>query len=218
MPVSTRRILYEDDYLLAVDKRSGELVVKGSGHSQKLPLLDFLKKDYPGLKTLDRLDYETSGVLVFARKKDVFDHVISSGFSSWQKRYRTIVMGRIGRKHGAIRFPLPSRSEGTVEAETLYRVIERFANSTYVEATIVTGRHHHIRRHFQMIEHPLVLDAVYGHKKFNAVFRQEFSLRKFFLHASSVTFKHPVTADTVTIEAELPRAFVTILERLRAVS
>jgi len=69
MPIARDRILYEDEYLLAVNKLSGELVVKGSGKTEKLPLFDFLKKEYPGLRALHRLDFETSGVIILLGRK-----------------------------------------------------------------------------------------------------------------------------------------------------
>lgn len=219
MSIDARRILFEDDHLLAVNKLSGELVVKGKGKVGKLPLLDFLKKDYPGLRALHRIDFETSGVILFAKTKTAADPVKDSDFRGWKKVYRTLVMGRIDRKRGTIRAPLPSRSDkGMVEAVTKYEVLERFANSSYIEVEIETGRHHQIRRHFATIEHPLVLDAVYGHKKFNSVFTQEFRLRKFFLHAFSLQFPHPITGKVITIEAPLPKVFEKILEALRETS
>ena len=214
--ISADRILYEDQYLLAVNKLSGELVVRGKGEVGKLPLLDFLKKDYPGLRTIHRLDFETSGVVVFARTKEVLEKVLSVHFDGWKKIYHALVMGRMERKHGSITLPLPSRGEGKVDAETNYKTLETFANSSYIEAEIKTGRHHQIRRHFAAIHHPLVLDHVYGHKKFNGTFTQEFKLRKFFLHAFRVEFPHPITGENMVIEAPLPKPFAEILKKLKS--
>ncbi|PIR50268.1 hypothetical protein COU79_00385 [Candidatus Peregrinibacteria bacterium CG10_big_fil_rev_8_21_14_0_10_54_7] len=217
MAISRERILYEDEHLLAVDKLGGELVVKGKGEVGKLPLLDFLKKDYPGLRTLHRLDFETSGIVVFARTKAAYEKVMDSGFSGWKKVYRTLVVGRVEREKGEIRKPLPARSgKGTVEAVTLYSVLDRFANSSDVEATIETGRHHQIRRHFASIGYPLVLDHVYGNEKFNRVFTQEFGYRKFFLHAARVELLHPITGKSIVIEAPLPKTFEKIIKTLQS--
>lgn len=224
MPIHSDRILYEDDHLLAVNKLSGELVVKGAGRVDKLPLFDFLKKDYPGLRVLHRIDFETSGVVVFAKSKKVYDAIRDSNFAGWRKVYRALVMGRIERDRGVIRSKLPARSRGDrgsgirdqdVEAITRYRVLDRFANSSYVEVEIETGRHHQIRRHFASIDHPLVLDHVYGHKKFNNVFRSEFGYRRFFLHAAKVEMKHPMTGKFLFIEAKMPTVFEEVLKRLR---
>jgi len=215
MKIHAGRILYEDSHLLAVHKLSNELVVKGKGKVQKLALLDLLKKDYPGLRALQRLDYETSGVVIFAKTKAAHDAVVSSKHDSWTKRYRTLVMGKISRKKGTIRIPLPARGHGKVNAITHYNVLETFTNSTYVEADIETGRYHQIRKHFAAIHHPLVLDHVYGHKKFNKLFRDEFGYRDFFLHAYSVDLTHPITKKKIHIESPLPKTFEKLIDVLQ---
>lgn len=222
MTISKDRILYEDEHLLAVSKRSGELSVKGKGRVRgKESLFDFLKKDYPGLRAVHRLDFETSGVMVFAKDKKTEEKILNNKFEQWEKTYVTLVMGRIERNSGAIRKKLPSRSgarASMIPAETLYTVLDRFANSTYVECVITTGRHHQIRRHFAGIGHPLVLDKEYGHPKFNQLFRQEFGYSKFFLHASKLSFPHPITGEKVIIEAPLPKPFAQCIARLRELS
>ena len=202
--IDRRRILFSDDSLLAVNKLSGELVVAGAGKSDKLSLLDFLRKDYPGLKPLHRLDFETSGVVIFARTKKVAEAVLTSKFNGWKKTYVTLVAGRMPRPSGVIRTPLPARGEGVVPAETVYRVLEVFANSCLVEADIETGRHHQIRRHFESIGHPLLLDEEYGNKAINRVFTREFHLRRLFLHAVSVLLPHPVTGERMKFTAPVP--------------
>ncbi len=214
--VSPERILFEDDHLLAVNKLSGELVVKGAGRVQKLPLLDFLKKRYPGLRALHRLDYETSGVVVFAKTKAAYVACMETKFAGWKKTYRALVAGRIERPEGVIRKPLPSRmGKGDVAAITTFRVLERFANSSSVEADMATGRFHQIRRHFMAIGHPLALDDEYGDPRFNRVFTKEFGYRRFFLHAFAVELPHPITHRTVRIEAPIPRVFEEVLQKLR---
>lgn len=217
MPIASERILYEDDSLLGVNKLSGELVVRGKGKVDKLPLLDFLKKDYPGLRALHRLDFETSGVVVFSKNKDVEKIILDSKFKGWRKTYRTLVMGRIMKSKGVLRMPLPARGKGKVEAVTHYNVLDRFANSSYIEAEIETGRYHQIRRHFAEINHPLVLDHVYGHAKFNSLFTRELHFRQFFLHASSLSLPHPITGEVVHIEAPLPRPFEQLIKRLKSI-
>ena len=218
MPITPDRILYEDEHLLAVQKLSGELVVRGKGKVGKLPLFDFLKKDYPGLKAVHRLDYETSGVVLFAKNGEVEKKILSNKFDQWEKKYHTLVMGRMQKTHGAIRKKLPSREGGNVAAETLYSMLDLFGNSTYLECSITTGRHHQIRKHFAGINHPLVLDREYGHGKFNQLFRQELGFAKFFLHASSLRFPHPMTGEMVHIDAPMPKSFSACLKKLKKLS
>ncbi len=216
MPISRDRILYSDDAILAVNKLSGELVVKGSGKVQKLPLYDFLKKEYPGIHPLNRLDFETSGIVLFARNKKVLADALASKFKGWKKTYRTLIAGRMDRDHGEIKIPLPARnkSEGNIPATTRYKVLRRFANASDMEVEIETGRQHQIRRHFSLIKYPLVMDDVYGNEKFNRTFCRQTGYRRFFLHAWKVSFPHPVTGKEVTIEAPMPRPFEEVLKKL----
>ncbi|MBU0767114.1 RluA family pseudouridine synthase [Patescibacteria group bacterium] len=208
--ISPDRILYEDDHLLAVNKRSGELVVKGKGKVEKLPLFDFLKKDYPGLRVMHRLDFETSGVVVFAK-----DRAGAGARAGMQKKlYRALVVGRVAQRSGVIDKKLAARGQGNVEASTKYKVLKCWKDLSYIEAEIETGRHHQIRKHFANIGHPLVLDSVYGDEKFNRKFGREFKMSKFFLHAFSVELKHPITGKNLRIEAPMPMAFESVLAKL----
>jgi len=157
-------------------------------------------------------------VVIFARTKRAFEAVRTSKFAGWRKVYRALVVGRLPRDAGEIRVPLPSRGEGAVPALTRYRVLREFANSSYVEAEIDTGRHHQIRRHFAAIHHPLMLDELYGLKQYNRVFRQEFKIHRFLLHAFSVDLPHPVTGEQLHIEAPLSKIFEGVIKRLSSVS
>ncbi|MBI1813138.1 RluA family pseudouridine synthase [Candidatus Peregrinibacteria bacterium] len=216
MSIDPKRILFRDDSFLAVLKLSGELVVKGKGRVDRLPLLDFLRKEFPGLHPISRLDFETSGVVLFARNRSVLKIFLDTKFAQWSKTYQAIVAHRIDRDQGLISFPLPARTaKVTVEAKTMYRVLERFADASLVEAETSTGRHHQIRRHLRMIGHPLALDAVYGQEKFNTLFTRAFHCRRFFLHASAVSFQHPVTKEMLRIEAPRPKVFEEMLGKLR---
>lgn len=218
MPIDPRRILHEDDRFLAVLKLAGELVVAGKGKMDKLPLFDFLRKDYPGIHPVNRLDFETSGIVVFARGKPALKAVMDGKFVGWKKTYRTIVAGSPPRATGDISFRLPTRVTGEeVAAHTKYKIIERFEMCTLVEAQIESGKHHQIRRHFSMIKHPLVLDKVYGDKKFNNMFSQKYGYHRFFLHASKIEFPDPLTGKIVNVECELPNTFEFLLKKLREV-
>ncbi|PIR48615.1 hypothetical protein COU80_02805 [Candidatus Peregrinibacteria bacterium CG10_big_fil_rev_8_21_14_0_10_55_24] len=215
MPITPDRLLHIDDDLLAVCKLSGELVVRGKGPLQRLPLFDFLRKEYPGLRVLHRLDFETSGVVLFARTKQAADSVLTSGFSGWRKTYIALVAGRVEGKGDVIRKKLPARSGGFVDAVTTYRVLKRFDDASLIEAEMTSGRHHQIRRHFAFINHPLLLDPQYGDARRNAAFTRKTRYRKFFLHASCVDLPHPVTGKNLRITAPLPKAFRQALTYLK---
>lgn len=216
MTIDKGRILHEDRCLLAVTKLSGELVVKGKGKIQKLPLLDFLRKDYPTLAPIHRLDYETSGIVVFAKTKRTLKTIVESKFAGWNKTYLAIVAGSPNRDAGDVDIPLPARSgTGNVPALTKYKVLERFRGCSLVEVNFERGQKHQIRRHMSMIGNPLILDDVYGDDKPNKTFGKFLKMRRFFLHASKVEFPHPETGKAVVIESPLPHTFVAVLKKLK---
>lgn len=214
-----KRILYDDEHLLIVNKLAGELVVaaeaKGEGR-QKLPLYDFLHRDNPGLRVVHRLDFGTSGVLVFARNAGVVKQIREAKFEGWKKRYRMLVHGKPEPKTGTITKPLPARTHETlVEAVTHYRVLRQCRDVAFVETEIETGRKHQIRQHMAGIGHPLVLDPVYGDPRRDRPFKKHFKYRRFFLHASSLDLPHPVTGKMLHIEAPIPKAFEEVLQKLQ---
>ncbi len=216
MPITKDRILFEDQWLLAVSKLGGELVVRGKGRLDKLPLLDFLKKDYPSLLAIHRLDFETSGVVVFAKSKSVLAKIIETKFEGWKKRYVAIVLGTPKKPENTIDYRLPARSgEGKVEALTHYKVRETIGPVCLVDLEIERGQKHQIRKHMAMIMHPLILDQVYGIPKANKEFEKFLKLKRFFLHASSVTFPHPVTEKEITVSAPLPPAFEATVKKMK---
>lgn len=212
--INTDRILYEDEHLLAVNKLPSELVVAAEGEG-KLPLFDFLKKSYPGLRVLHRLDFGTSGVVLFARTKEAAEKVKDSKFEGWTKTYRALVAGYVQQKTGTIDRKLPAREQDVdVPAVTRYRVLRGFPEATFVEAVIETGRKHQIRQHFAAIGHPLVLDPLYGDRKKDKGFAKRVPYRKFFLHAYRLELPHPITGKMLSIQAPLPQAFEKAIDIL----
>lgn len=216
MPVDPKRVLYEDQWLLAVTKLGGELVVKGQGKTQRLPLLDFLRKDYPSLAPIHRLDFETSGVVIFAKSKNTLKKVVEAKFAGWKKSYIAIVAGAPLQQEMDITIPLPARSgTGNVDCETHYRVTELMRGCALVELSFERGQRHQIRRHMSMIGHPLILDDVYGDEKANKAFKKFLKMQRFFLHASRIEFPHPVTGKTIVIDSPMPHTFAAVLDKLR---
>lgn len=216
MPIAKERIVFEDQWLLAVTKLGGELVVRGKGRLDKLPLLDFLKKEYPTLCAIHRLDFETSGVVVFAKSKTVLGKILESKFAGWEKEYLALVLGTLKQSEGTISFRLPARSgEGKVPAESKYKVQEAIGPVSLVQVTIERGQRHQIRKHLSMIGNPLILDELYGIAKANKEFGKFLKLHRFFLHASRVTFPHPMTGKIISIDAPIPTMFEGVLKKLR---
>jgi 23S rRNA-/tRNA-specific pseudouridylate synthase len=216
MPLDPRRILYEDQWLLAVNKLGGELVVKGKGKVQKLPLLDFLKTDRPALFPIHRLDYETSGIVVFAKTRAVLKSIVQSKFAGWVKTYEAIVLGTPKKPADTISIALPARSgEGKVAAETKYTVKQRMKDTSLVELSFERGQRHQIRRHMAAIGCPLILDDRYGVSNANKKLQKYLKMHRFFLHASTISFPHPVTKETVHIQCAKPDVFMKTIEKLK---
>lgn len=216
MSIDAKRILYDDQWLLAVTKLGGELVVKGKGKIQRLPLLDFLRKDHPGLAPIHRLDYETSGVVLFAKTKNTLKTIVESKFAGWEKTYLAIVVGVPRQKSGDIRIPLPARSgTGNVECLSHYKILEVFRGCSLLEVSFERGQKHQIRRHLSMIGHPLILDELYGDEKLNRRFVKFLKMKRFFLHASTVEFPHPVGGKKLAITSQPPHSFTAVLKKLR---
>lgn len=209
------RILYEDEHLLVVQKLAGELSVAAPGPTDKLPLFDMLKRSYPGLTVVHRLDFNTSGVLVFAKDAKTLRAIRDSRFAGWIKTYRLLVSKPMQEKKGVIDKALPARTDNErVPAVTQYTVLRTFPRASYVEAQIETGRKHQIRRHFQMIGHPLLLDPLYGDPRVDRAFKRAHRYRRFFLHALRLSFPHPIGGQIITVTAPLPPAFQRVLDEL----
>jgi 23S rRNA pseudouridine1911/1915/1917 synthase len=193
-------IVFEDDWLLVVDKPAGLLSVPASDKPGRT-LTGVLNQDVCDrglnyrLYPCHRLDRETSGLLIYAKGKSV-EEKMADAFRNRlvNKRYTAFVHGRLVYLQGQIARPIEGKS-----ALTKYRVLQLKSNYSVVEVSPVTGRTNQIRIHFKYLHHPLV-----GEDRF--AFRKDFVLRskRVCLHAGYLEFKHPVTAKTITLQASLP--------------
>ncbi|GAB4367377.1 MAG: hypothetical protein Kow009_04260 [Spirochaetales bacterium] len=204
------KILYEDEWYLAIDKPPGLLTIPACGNRKALTeiLNHELKKAgiTRKLHPCHRLDGETSGVLLFAKGKKA-QKLLMDLFRERKvgKLYIAIVQGRVEKEEGTL-----TRSLGGKPARTRYRVQERTPLCTVLEVHPETGRMNQIRIHFKGIGHPLAGETRYA-------FRRDFplSVPRLMLHAKEVSFPHPVTSSEVKIEAPLPSDMVRFLERIR---
>ncbi|MDH5300038.1 MAG: 23S rRNA pseudouridine(955/2504/2580) synthase RluC [Gammaproteobacteria bacterium] len=221
-----QRILFEDKDLIVVNKPAGLAVHGGSGVDYGL--IEIMRELYPLAKRIElvhRLDRDTSGCLILAKKASVLkamhEQVRGSGM---EKIYLALLKGRLAGGSKKVDAPLMknvlSSGERIVrvhpegkESQTIFTPQQRFATATLVQARLLTGRTHQIRVHAQHIGHPLAGDEKYGDDEFNKVMRKS-GLKRLFLHAHIVSFIHPVSGERVRISADLDDDLSRVLEQL----
>ncbi|MBR5475454.1 MAG: RluA family pseudouridine synthase [Bacteroidaceae bacterium] len=207
-------IVYEDPYLLIVDKRAGLLSMSNNSRQETVQtvLNRYLEKG-GGRNTshlVHRLDRDTSGLMVYA--KDV--QTQQSLIRGWQelvtdRRYIALVSGEIEKKEGTVRswltedkrFVIHSSpvDNGGQYAVTHYRVLESNGQYSLVELMLETGRKNQIRVHMADLGHPVVGDHKYG--------SEDDSIRRLGLHAYMLCFRHPVTGKFLRFETPVPESF-----------
>lgn len=216
-------LLYEDSYVIVINKPPRVASVPAENIPLYETALGKVRREFElkGIKPypLHRLDYETSGVLLFgkfprdrAALREIFKH------PETRKKYTALVKGR--PRGSRIAIPLAARGSGEkIPAETRFSILKIFPGKpfplTLLEAEIKTGRYHQIRQHFSKIGCPVLLDSKYGDQKLNRMFRLNFRLGRLFLHAASIEFLHPFLKKSVKIEAPMPPDLQVVLKRLR---
>lgn len=221
-------VLYEDDGLLAVDKPAGLAVHGGSGVS--FGVIEQLRRQRPEARFLElvhRLDRETSGVLLIAKKRSTL--VAMHGLlrlGNMCKTYAALVRGSWAEPVREIRLPLHKYLNGDGErrvtvssegkaAHSVARLIRRWPSCSLLEVELKTGRTHQIRVHLAHLGFPLCGDAKYGDFALNKTLHQQ-GLKRMFLHAKRVEFRHPLSGGPVAIEAPLADDLNRYLVRLDA--
>ena len=219
-------VLFEDDGLLIINKPSGLAVHGGSGVS--LGAIEALRAEHPELRFLElvhRLDRETSGCLMLAKKRSVLLELQQAmQRNQIEKRYTALTKGRWPKGKSTINAPLRKNTlqsgERMVRVDasgkasvTHFKVLQQFAAATLLDIKLETGRTHQIRVHCQFAQQPLAGDSKYGDEHFNESLK-ETGLKRLFLHASSLRFKHPLSGDWVEVEAPLPDDLAKVVTKL----
>ncbi len=220
-------ILYEDEYILVMNKPSGTAVHGGSGLSfGVIEGLRALRPDARFLELVHRLDRDTSGILLVAKKRSALrslhEQLREKGM---QKDYLALVRGQWPSHLKAVQAPLLKNilqsgervvrvsSEGK-PSETRFKVEERYEQATLVKASPITGRTHQIRVHTLHAGHPIAFDDRYGEREFDRQLA-ETGLNRLFLHAAALRFTHPHTGEVMRVEAPLDEKLKRCLMLLR---
>lgn len=224
-----QRILFEDDSFMIVNKPAGMAVHGGSGLSYGV--IEAMRNIRPELRFIElvhRLDRDTSGCLILAKKRSAlrYFHELFRSEHEVEKIYMALLSGVWTRKQQRVDAPLKKNTLKSGErivriaadgkpAQTDFKRIRKLSGATLVEAQLLTGRTHQIRVHALSIGHPLAGDERYGDEKLNAEFRSQ-GLKRLFLHAAKLSFKHPATGKTFSIAAPLESDLQQHLDYLSA--
>ncbi len=220
-------IIYEDDDVIVVNKKSGMVVHPAPGNYSGTLVNALMHKSSslskvngkfrPGI--VHRIDKDTSGLLIVA-KNDRAHAILSEELKNKnvKRKYIALVDGIINHDTGSIDAPIGRdandrkkmcvTSINSKNAVTHFRVLDRYKNTTLIECSLDTGRTHQIRVHMKYINHPVVNDPVYG-KNTHGNFGQ-------MLHAKEIEFIHPTTKELMHFECDVPEEFKQILEQYKS--
>lgn len=237
VPAREFTIIYEDDALLVIDKPAGTAVHGGSGVS--FGVIEQIRRARPEARYLElvhRLDKDTSGLLMIAKKRSALVKLHEAIRNDHPKKiYLALGVGKLPNDSFHVKLPLFKYtgaqgekmvrvSEDGQSAHTIFRVLNRFSDDllhqvglshlTLVQATLKTGRTHQIRVHLQSQHCPIAGDERYGDYQANKRL-QKLGLKRMFLHAAELHFDHPLTGEKLILKAPLPQdlaQFVLMLE------
>ncbi len=220
-------ILYEDEVMLVINKPSGIAVHGGSG--LQFGVIETLRQIRPQIKQLElvhRLDKETSGCLMIAKKRSALRNLHQQLRDKIvDKRYWALVSGAWPSKLKRVELPLlKNEAAGNGRnvrvdevngkpSQTRFKVLRRFNEATLVEAFPVTGRTHQIRVHATQSGHPIAIDDRYGDSEFDKKMKKV-GVNRLFLHAATLTFVHPRKEEKIKIEAPLEQNLQEALDKL----
>ena len=237
VPAREFTIIYEDDALLVIDKPAGTAVHGGSGVS--FGVIEQIRRARPEARYLElvhRLDKDTSGLLMIAKKRSALVKLHEAIRNDHTKKiYLALGVGKLPNDSFHVKLPLFKYtgaqgekmvriSEDGQSAHTIFRVLNRFSDDllhqvglsqlTLVQATLKTGRTHQIRVHLQSQHCPIAGDERYGDYQANKRL-QKLGLKRMFLHAAELHLDHPLTGEKLILKAPLPQdlaQFVLMLE------
>ncbi|MYM59922.1 23S rRNA pseudouridine(955/2504/2580) synthase RluC [Vibrio sp. OCN044] len=220
-------IIYEDDHILVLNKPSGTAVHGGSGLKfGAIEALRALRPQSRFLELVHRIDRDTSGILLVAKKRSALRHLQAQfRAKTVQKYYFALVMGQWKSSCKKVTAPLLKNEVNSIvrvnaqgkPSETRFKIIEKFSQATLVQASPITGRTHQIRVHTQYTGHPIAWDDRYGDRRFDA-YMSQVGLDRLFLHAANIKFQHPSNDQWMEVDAPMEEKLSRVLIGLRQVT
>lgn len=214
-------IIYQDDYLVAINKPHGLLVHQSPIARDASEFAIQLLRDQIGKKVypVHRIDRKTSGILLFALDKEV-NKSLTEQFTlkTVEKKYWAIVRG-FTPEELHIDYPLYKDNGVLQEAQTTIKTLAQTvlpipsgkhdtSRYSFIEASPLTGRMHQIRKHLAHVLHPIIGDRPHGCNKQNKIWLEKFEMNTMLLHAQKLVFTHPVTAKEVVLTARPHKEFL----------
>ena len=227
-------IVYEDNDIIVVNKRSGMVVHPAAGNYTGTlvnALLYHCGSTLSGINgvirpgIVHRIDKDTSGLLVVAKNDE--SHIFLSSLlkeHGIKRTYHAIIIGHLKEQCGTVNAPIARHNvdrkkmavvSGGREAITHYEVIEEYTGYSYIKLNLETGRTHQIRVHMSYKGHPIIGDTVYGGGKTQFEKANSSLLDGQILHAKELSFPHPRTKEIMHFECELPDNFAKLLDKMR---
>ncbi len=218
-------IIYKDEYLVAINKPHGLLVHRSeyAGVADFYAVQELKKQLGKKVHPCHRIDRKTGGILLFALTKEL-NSIMQQQFAGnlVKKKYLAIVRGYTDDS-GIIDYSLTNEKGKIQESLTNYNTLGRveldipfgkFKTSRYslVEVYPQSGRMHQIRKHLAHIFHPIIGDRPHGCNKQNKFFKEQWNMDTMMLHASEISFKHPINHEDITIKADIQSEFRRMME------
>ncbi len=230
--------VYEDKYILIINKKNNIVTHPGYGHindtimNKLIFSYPIINKQLPRCGLIHRLDKNTTGLIIIAKKKNIYESLINDMKKRKITRiYKAIVLGKI-KKNGIINKPISrnkfkrttmSINKKGKKAITLFKIIEQFNVCTLLKIKLKTGRTHQIRLHMNYLNHPIVGEKIYTKKKIinkiKKIKKYNFLLNfnRQALHASKIIFKHP-KKKKIVINSNIPNDIYDLIFNLRNIN
>ena len=207
------KIYYEDKNLIVVYKKSGIPTIKSDNYRDNLysMVFDYLHKKNQKVFIVNRLDKDTSGIVVFAKSERV-KNMLQDSWDKVARKYIAVIHGN-SEKEGVIKsylketktlYTYSSNDKNGKYAETEYKKIKSNNKYSLLEITLKTGRKNQIRVHMKDNNTPIVGDKKYGIKD---------EYKTMFLFANRISFHHPITKELIDIELDIPNEYLNIIKK-----
>ena len=227
---AAQQVLFEDEFMVALDKPAGITVHGGTRHSYGLiEAIRNIRSDTKFLELAHRLDKDTSGILILCKDRlflrELHNLWLQKSHESLIKNYTALLDGKLAKRVYRVELEetsrhMNSRMQGhkqikqpSIHSLSEIAVERRLQHCTLVDVMLKTGRTHQARRHAKHIGHPIVGDKRYGNRQFNDSMRKR-GLKRMFLHASRLRVVHPRTNQLVDIKSRLPTELTEVLNQL----